>query len=113
MPWTRIIPKNAGGGGWRSDPAATLYPSGQLTLTAAAVEMLGSPARVIVEANAEALAIRLTPTTPDDAGGFSLSGGGNSPARIGCRDMRNRFPDLVGKYTVHKLKGGIELRKEK
>jgi len=111
MPWIDIIPKNSGGGGWRNEPSATLYPSGQMALSVAVVEMLGSPERVRVQVDAEAQAIRITPTTPDDSGSFSLSGGGNTPARIGCRDLKNRFPALVGKFSVHKLKGGIELRK--
>ncbi len=111
MTWIRIIPKNTGGGRPPDEPAATMYDSGQLTLTASAVKLLGNPNRVQMEVDPQAERIRLTPTTPGDAGGFSLSGGGNSPARIGCRDAVRRFEQLIGKYTVQKIAGGVELRK--
>lgn len=113
MPFIRVIPKNSGGGGWRSEPAATLYQSGQLTLSVAAVEMLGDPDRVHLDVDPVGERIRLTPSTPDDSGAFSLSGGGNTPARIGCRDAARRYPQMIGKYSVHKLAGGVELRKVK
>lgn len=111
MPWTKIVPKNSGGGRPPDEPAATMYESGQLTLTASAVKMLGNPERVRLEVDAQAERIRLTPTTPADGGGFSLSGGGNSPARIGCRDAVRRYEGLIGKYSVQKIAGGVELRK--
>ena len=109
---TRITPRNTGGGRHPVVASATLYPSGQLTLTAAAVSMLGQPqsARVTLDVDDVRGHVYISPGT-DIAGSFSLSGGGNTPARIGCRQVARDYPALVGKYSVHAVDGGIELRK--
>lgn len=103
-------PANTGGGRTKTTPAAKLYDSGQLTLNAAAGEMLGWPAKVLLTVDPDAKRLRLAPTTPDNTGGFALSGGGNTPHRLMCREMVTRWPSLAGNYTVQRMAGGVELR---
>jgi hypothetical protein len=112
MTWHTIKPTNTGGGRQRTTPAAKLYESGQLTINAAAGELLGYPDRVLLTVDPDAKRMRLTPTTPDNAGGFSLSGGGNTPHRIRCTEVVRRWPSLAGDYTVQRIAGGVELRIE-
>lgn len=110
MPWVKIKPENSGGGRKQSAPAAKLYASGQLTINHAAVELLGSPDRINVEADFSALRIRMMPTTPTDKGGFALAGGGNAQHRITARALLKE--GMVGDYSVAKIAGGIELRRK-
>lgn len=112
MAWYTLKPNNTGGGRTRMPPAARVDKQGQLSLNHEACELLGQPARVIVRVDPEAGLIRLTPTTPNDTGGFSLSGGGNSPHRIRIQAAVGRWPALVGQYAVVRIAGGIELRRE-
>ena len=112
MTWHTIKPTNSGGGRQRMTPAGKLYESGQLTINAAAGEMLGFPVRVLLSVDPDARRMRLTPTTPDNGGGFSLSGGGNTPHRIMCKEVVKRWPEMAGDYTVQKIAGGVELRIE-
>lgn len=111
MPWINLRPANSGGGRRPSEPTAKVYDSGQLTLSHAAVALLGYPDKVRVSYEPEAQAIRMLPTTPTDNGGFSLSGGGNSPHRIGAKAMVNANPQMIGDYKAVRIAGGIELRK--
>lgn len=111
MPWINLRPANSGGGRRPTEPTAKLYESGQLTLSHATVAMLGYPEKIRVAYEPELKAIRLTPTTPSDNGGFSLSGGGNSPHRIGAKALSNAHPQMIGEYKAVKIAGGIELRK--
>lgn len=111
MPWINLRPTNSGGGRRPSEPTAKLYESGQLTLSHATTALLGDPAKVRVRYEPDLQVIRLEPTTPSDNGGFSLSGGGNSPHRIGAKAMANAHPQMIGEYTAVKITGGVELRK--
>lgn len=110
MTWHTLKPANKGGGRKWETPAAKLYDTGQLTLNTAACTQLGWPPRVRLEVEPDARLMRLKPTTPDDQGGFSLSGGGNTPHRLMCRELVQRWPHLVGDYQVVRTAGGIELR---
>ncbi|WP_297636227.1 hypothetical protein [Caldilinea sp.] len=91
-------------------PAAKLYDSGQFTLNHAATALLGKPPRVRVQIEPELKWMRLQPATPNDAGAFSLSGGGNSPHRISLKSVVKQFPALCGDYRV--VAGGIECIQE-
>lgn len=110
MPWIQIKPSNSGGGRQPSAPTGKLYQSGQLTISHATCTLLGEPERVLVSVEPELKRIRLYPTTPDHAGGFSLAGGGNSPHRIGLKRVVSQFPQMVGEYRATKMAGGVELR---
>lgn len=112
MTWHTIKPGNPGGGRQRTTPAAKLYESGQLTINAAGAALLGYPDRVLLTVDPDAKRMRLAPTTPDNSGGFSLSGGGNTPHRIMCKEVVRRWPSLAGEYTVQRIAGGVELRIE-
>lgn len=48
-----------------------------------------------------------TPTTPDNKGGFALSGGGNSPHRIRAKEILNRWPQMIGKYQPRKQAAAV------
>lgn len=110
MTWYAIKPASTGGGRTRTEPAAKLYASGQLTINTAAGELLGYPDRVLLTVDPDARRMRLAPTTPDNIGGFSLSGGGNTPHRIMCREVVRRWPGMADDYTVQRIAGGVELR---
>ncbi len=111
MPWINLRPTNSGGGRKSGEATAKLYDSGQLTVSHAACAMLGDPAKVRVSYELESQRIRLVPTTPDDAGGFALSGGGNSQHRLGLKALVTAAPKMLGEYKAVKISGGIELRK--
>lgn len=111
MPWINLRPANTGGGRQPSAPTAKLYDSGQLTISHATCEMLGNPAKIRVRYDPDTQRIELMPTTPGDLGGFSLSGGGNSPHRIGAKAMANKHSVMIGEYKAVKIAGGVELRK--
>ena len=87
--------------------AARLDANGQFSMTHAVADMLGDPDRVTVEVDPDALQIRLRPTTPDDRGGYSLSGGGNASHRIRMAEAVRQWPALVGEYTPRKLAAGV------
>lgn len=109
MAWINIRPANTGGGRSPGEPTAKLYDNGQLTLSLAAVALLGNPPRVRLAVEPDARRMRLTPSTPNDNGAFTLSGGGNSPSRIRATEAAKRFPQLVGEYRAARCAGGIEL----
>jgi hypothetical protein len=111
MPWINLRPANSGGGRKPTEPTAKLYESGQLTISHATCGMLGYPPKIRVRFDPDTQRIELMPTTPTDQGGFSLSGGGNSPHRIGAKAMANKHPVMIGEYRAQKIAGGVELRK--
>ena len=111
MPWQQLIPTNTGGGRQSKTPSAKLSETGAFVLNLAAVKLLGEPAKVLVHLNAEERRIRLTPTTPENRGGFALSGGGNSSYRIGLKQVVAAHPEMVGSYRIVKIAGGIECRR--
>lgn len=111
MAWIQVKPTNSGGGRRPAAPTAKLYESGQLTLSSATSALLGFPPKVLVQVEPDQRRIRLQPTTPENQGGFALSGGGNSPHRIGFKAAATKYPRLVGDYSAVKIAGGIELRK--
>ena len=100
----RIKPKNTGGGRKRSLISARLAADGQFSMSHAVADMLGTPARVLVDVDPAQRLIILTPTTPGDLGGFALSGGGNASYRIRIKDVLTRWPDanLVAEYQPQK-----------
>ena len=102
MAWHRIVPANTGGGRTRAQLSANMDQHGQFSITHAVTDMLGNPERVIVEVEPELEQIRLTPTTPDNRGGFRLSGGGNSPSRIRAKEILSKWPQMEGKYQPRK-----------
>lgn len=112
MAWIRIKPKNIGGGRKPPPPTGKLYESGQFTLSNTTADMLGNPSRILVSIEPEIQRIRLTPTTPNDTGGFSLSGGGNSPYRIGLKLATKTYPQMIGDYVAYRITGGVELKKD-
>lgn len=108
--WFTLRPATAPGPGRkRLPPAAKLTGGGQLVLNHAASELLGNPDRVLVRVNPGQQAIRLHPTTPGDAGGFALSGGGNAQCRISLREATAKWPGLIGEYRASKGANGVLL----
>lgn len=107
MAWVKITPRNAGGGRKRTLKTARLTTEGQLSMSHAVADMLGTPDRVLVEVEPEQSEIRLTPTTPDNSGGFTLSGGGNSSFRVRLIEVVQRWPKLIGDYTPRKMAAGV------
>jgi len=77
------------------------------------VALLGgsAPPKVILQVHPGQVRLRLRPTTPSDQGGFALSGGGNAQYRLTCKSL-DKWPQFVGRYTVARIAGAIELRKE-
>lgn len=112
MPWQRIQPSNVGGGRKAVALTAHVNNTGQFTMSHGVALMLGTPARVLVEIDVEALAIRITPTTPDMKGAFTLSGGGNASYRFSMRDAAGRYPELIGSYTPRKQAGAVVFTKK-
>ncbi len=108
MAWISIKPENQGGGRQPKEPVAKLYSTGQFTLSHAAVALLGDPPKVRVQIEPELRRIRLQPATPNDNGAFALSGGGNSPHRIGLTSMSKKYPEMIANYRVVRSAGGIE-----
>lgn len=111
MPWVNLKPDNRGGGRKRQPPSAKLSAAGLLVLNHEAGDLLGNPAKVLVQVEPETCMFRMFPTTPDNTGGFSLSGGGATPPRIKITSATSQWPHLVGDYQVIRSAGGIELRK--
>jgi hypothetical protein len=115
MTWHKLIPANTGGGRKRSLLTARLTAEGQLSMSHAVADMLGTPDRVTVEVDPDAQCIRLTPTTPDNAGGFALSGGGNASYRVRMTEAIKRWPDagLVGEYKPKRQAASVVFEKAK
>lgn len=109
----RIIaykPAGRGGAGKRHPPAAKLTADGMLTLNHEAVELLGSPPRILMSVNPRQGRIYLRPATPGNyEGAYSLAGGGNSPHRISARSLIRDYPLLASAYRVGKSAEGIVL----
>lgn len=109
MAWHKITPTNTGGGRSRALLSARMDAHGQFSMSHAVADMLGNPDRVLVEVDPDLRQIRLTPTTPDNKGGFALSGGGNASYRIRAKEALNRWPDagLVGEYVPRKQANAV------
>ncbi|MGB2787864.1 MAG: hypothetical protein WBC13_00880 [Dokdonella sp.] len=105
-------PKNQGGGRQPKTPSAKFYDSGQLTLSHAAVAMLGDPRKVSVKVEPDLRRFRLYPATPQDGGAFALSGGGNSPHRLALSSVGKEYPQMVGAYRVVRIASGVECIQE-
>lgn len=114
----KLTPLNTGGGRKPAPPTARVaVHSGdaKLYLSAAAVQMLGAPPKVIVEWEEDNfIGLWITPSTPNDTGAFALSGGGNSMYRVSLSHfvLQQEHPEFIGDYTVAKSKSGILLRKK-
>lgn len=102
-----MVPANTGGGRARTLLAARMNATGQFSMSHAVADMLGNPERVIVEVEPDLKQIRLTPTTPDNKGGFALSGGGQSSSHIRAKEILNRWPALVGEYRPRKQAAAV------
>lgn len=92
----RIIaykPAGRGGAGKRHPPAAKLTADGMLTLNHEAVELLGSPPRILMSVNPRQGRIYLRPATPGNyEGAYSLAGGGQLAASHQCAVPDPRLP---------------------
>lgn len=109
MAWHKLVPANTGGGRSRAMLSARMDVHGQFSITHSVADLLGTPDRVLVEVEPELLQIRLTPTTPDNRGGFRLSGGGNAPYRIRAKEILNKWPDAgwMGRYEPRKQANSV------
>ena len=107
MTWHKLVPANSGGGRKRDLRTARLDAHGQFSMSHAVADMLGAPDRVLVEVEPELRQIRLTPTTPDNQGGFALSGGGNASYRVRMKEALNRWPEIEGTYTPRKQAAAV------
>lgn len=113
MTWKRLVPEPTRSSGRRSDkPTARLGENGMLSLNVATVKMLGEPERVLVDVDTSANAIRLTPTTPTDVGGWTVSGGGNTTYRIRLAAFIDKNPQFASEYTVAKHQSAVVLRRK-
>lgn len=112
MAWLPVKPENGGGGRQPKTPVAKLYASGKMTLSHAAVALLGDPRRVHVQIEPELKRIRLQPATPNDGGAFALAGGGNTPHRVSLTAVVRKYPGMVGDYRIVRAAGGIECIQE-
>lgn len=106
MAWIQIKPTGGGGGRDRRLVSARLDKGGQLSMSHAVADMLKCE-KVLVVVEPELKQILLKPTTPNDAGGFALSGGGNASHRLTCKQIATRWPDMIGEYTPRKSTGGV------
>lgn len=109
MTWHKLVPANSGGGRKRALKTCRLTAEGQFSMSHAVADMLGTPDRILLEIDPDERRIRMTPTTPDNAGGFALSGGGNASYRVRMRGVLNRWPDadLTGEYTPQKQANSV------
>lgn len=112
MPWQQLFPVNQGGGRRTGTPSAKLYEAGQFVINHGAARLLGEPGKVLVHVNVEERRLRLIPTTPENRGGFTLSGGGNANYRIGLRQVASEYPEMIGEYQALRIAGGIECRQK-
>lgn len=112
MAWVTWKPANSGGGRRNKTPSAKIDDSGRLILNHAAVEMLGSPAKILVAWETELYQLQIQPATPGNAGAYSLSGGGNAQFISSVRAYSKRYPKSKGAYSVSKIANGILLRKK-
>ncbi len=108
MAWIEIGPGHPGGGHPGAPPKGKLYSHGHFAISLAAYKLLGCPAKVLVSIEPEREMIRLHPTTGDNADGFTMSGGGNAPNRIGIRKVARAYPQLLGEYVARPIDGGVE-----
>ena len=110
MPWHTLKPARTGGGGRpKSPPSATVTAGGLLLINHAAVALLGAPERITIQINPDEISIRLIPVPPEAAGGWSLSGGGNTQHRVMLRMLPQQHPQMIGAYTARKTAKGLEL----
>lgn len=105
--WYQIKPSGAGGGRKKALLTARLDSAGQMSMSHAVADMLGTPDKVLVSVDPEAKQILLKPTTPTDSGGFALSGGGNSSYRLTIKEVARRWPHMAGEYTPRKSTSGV------
>lgn len=109
MPYVQLIPANTKSGGRRNpEPRAWLTNAGLLMMSDAVADTLGDPEMVIVEVDTEKRKFRLTPSTPDDRGAFTLSGAGTS-RRIYLKAFVSDNPGMVGDYQVSKQARSVVL----
>lgn len=110
VPYEKLIPAATQSGGRTiGEPSAGLSDRGLLMLKGGLSDLLGNPQKVSVEADIEKQRIRLTPTTPDDAGAFTLSSS-QSP-RIYLKALTSRAPEMIGEYSVLKQAHCVVLNK--
>jgi hypothetical protein len=110
MPYIQLMPAPTQSGGRTStEVRAWTKASGLLMLSPAVVEMLGDPEKVIVEADTDSKRIRLTPSTPDDGGAFTLSGAGTS-RRIYLKAFLSANESMIGNYDVKREARSVVLQ---
>lgn len=110
----KLIPQGHKSSGRKSEkPTAKLGENGLLSLNVATVRFLGEPDMVLVEVDFEVRTFWLQPTTPNDAGGWSLSGGGNTTYRVRLSAHAEKFKaaDMFGEYRVSKETRTVKLVK--
>lgn len=119
MPLIECVPYNSGGARIRNDPQVTVYPNGQIIFNHAASEKLGNPRKIRIklylpEGNEPGDPyIVVTPTLPEDIGGYSFSGGGNTQKRVKLSQYRTLLGPLVGHLVIDRRAGnGVILRKK-
>lgn len=110
----KLIPQGHKSTGRKSTtPTAKLGENGLLSLNVATVKLLGEPDMVLVEVDFDAKTLWLQPTTPTDAGGWSLSGGGNTTYRVRLAAYADKFKaaSMFGEYRVSKEARTVKLTK--
>ena len=101
----RIVPSASGGRPpGKQSPTANVGKAGILNLNTATQRLLGNPEKVsiFVDTEAEPVTIWLEPTTPADAGGWTVAGGGSTGFRIAIKAEVTSHPQMVGEYKVIK-----------
>jgi len=105
-------PANSGGGRRNKVPSGKIDDSGRLILNHAAVELLGSPAKILVSWETEQHYLVIQPAAPGNADAYTLSGGGNAQYISSVRYYSKRYPKSRGDYKVDETANGIILRKK-
>lgn len=107
MVWMQLTPANAGGGRKRGPVGGKFYANGQLAFSAKAYDDLGEPDRVLVWFTGTA--IKVSPTTASDNGGYTVVGGGGAPYRITTKVLVKKTPQLLGELQGEMVGGALYL----
>lgn len=105
----KLIPARKGGGVPQGEPTARINKHGVLSMSAATMQMLGNPPKLSVWIVGEH--IEMEPTTATDEGGWTVSGGNGTSARIRARAIIDELGEnVIGEpLIVSRINGGIKL----
>ena len=113
LTWRQLMPSASqhNAGGPRHTPAQ-LLPNGALVLNGKPVELLGTPAQILIFAETQIPAFRLEPATAADPNAWSLSGAGTIQRRTTLTTFIKDHPTMAGEYEFNRAAHGIMLRRK-